>query len=263
MRIAALSSQSPVRDARRAFLATALLVPLAAILLVSFGLAALATALAALTLLALLLIWLDRTLVDHHPYPRFGWANRITLFRAAIVAMLAARLIDPSPPGTAERWVLASAALLALALDAADGLIARRQHLTSAFGARFDIEIDAFATLTLAALAIRTGDAPTWTVAIGLMRYVFLAAGWALPVLRAGLPAGRFARRRRQIIGAGQGLVLTAVLMPAMPVTTARFACAAALLLLIYSFVADAAILLAGDRPSRRLAARGDVERTV
>ena len=214
-------------------------------------------------MLAALLICLDRTLVDYHPHPRFGWANRITLFRAAIIVVLAARVVDPTSLHDRECWVLATAALLALTLDAIDGWMARRQQLTSVFGARFDIEIDAFATLALAALAVRVGAVPPWALAVGLMRYVFLVASWLFPFLRAALPDGRFARWRRQIIGAGQSLVLAAALMPAMPGTTARFACAAALVQLIYSFVADAAILLARDRPNRPPAVRGGVERTV
>ena len=73
---------------------------------------------------------------------------------------------------------------MALALDAVDGWVARRTGTVSALGARFDMEVDAFLILVLSGYV-----APTlggWVLAIGLMRYAFVAAGWVLPWLRAG-----------------------------------------------------------------------------
>src|ERR1700751_430443 len=107
-------------------------------------------ALTGLMLFAGLLIALDRQLAAHHPHPRLGWANRITLVRAAIACLIAARAIDPAPLKEPERWLLVAIAGTALLLDGADGWAARRQRLASVFGARFDMEVDAFAVLVLA-----------------------------------------------------------------------------------------------------------------
>jgi hypothetical protein len=48
-------------------------------------------ALTGLTLFAGLLIAVERGLVMHHPHPRLGTANRITLVRAGIACLIAAR----------------------------------------------------------------------------------------------------------------------------------------------------------------------------
>ena len=108
-------------------------------------------ALAGLLLFAGLLFAVERGLAADHPYPRLGAANRITLLRAGIACLIAARAVDPDPLGAPERWLLSAIAGAALLLDGADGWAARRQQMASAFGARFDMEVDAFAILVLSA----------------------------------------------------------------------------------------------------------------
>src|SRR5690242_13596609 len=81
-------------------------------------------ALPALTGLALfvgLLFAVERGLAAHHPHSRLGTANRITLVRAAIACLIAARAIEPATLGAPERWLLAAIAGAALMLDGADG----------------------------------------------------------------------------------------------------------------------------------------------
>ena len=82
-------------------------------------------------------------------------------------------------------------------LDGADGWAARRQGLASAFGARFDLEVDEFAILVLAITVLKAQAVPYWVLAIGAMRYVYLAATLAFPLLRRALPPRRDADRRR------------------------------------------------------------------
>ena len=89
-------------------------------------------------------------------------------------------------------------AAAALMLDGADGWAARRQGLASAFGARFDMEVDAFAILVLTITAIRAHAVPGWVFAIGAMRYLYLAAALVLPLLRRPLPPRSIADRRRK-----------------------------------------------------------------
>jgi phosphatidylglycerophosphate synthase len=122
-----------------------------------------------------------------HPQPRFGAANRVTLGRLALAALLAALLGEalPRPPLEASAalpvaWLIVAAATLAALLDAVDGALARRSGLASDFGARFDMETDAAFTLVLSALVLQAGQAGPWVLAAGLMRYAFVAAGLGL-----------------------------------------------------------------------------------
>ncbi|MBV9201586.1 MAG: CDP-alcohol phosphatidyltransferase family protein, partial [Alphaproteobacteria bacterium] len=173
----------------RSVVARALGLAIAAILLPVLGGAVHPTAaLSGLALFAGLLLAVERGLAIHHPHPRLGAANRITLIRAAIACLIAARAIEPAPVEAPERWLLAAIAGAALVLDGADGWAARRQGLASDFGARFDMEVDAFAVLILAIVVAKAHAAAYWVLAIGGMRYFYLAAALAFPLLRQPLP---------------------------------------------------------------------------
>jgi hypothetical protein len=87
-------------------------------------------------------------------------------------------------------------------------------------------------------------------LAIGGMRYVYVAAALAFPLLRRPLPPRRIADRRRKTIAVAQSVGLTIALVPATLEGWAAAVCAAALGLLAYSFVADIVILLS-TRPHR------------
>src|SRR5207244_7871557 len=82
-------------------------------------------ALSGLLLFAGLLFAVERGLAADHPHPRLGTANRITLVRAAIACLIAARAIEPAPLAAPERWLLAAVAMAALMLDGAGGWGAR------------------------------------------------------------------------------------------------------------------------------------------
>ncbi len=208
------------------------------------------SALSGLALFASLLFAVERGLATHHPHPRLGTANRITLLRAAIACLIAARAIEPAPLGAPERWLLAAIAGAALMLDGADGWAARRQGLASAFGARFDLEVDAFGILALAITVVKAQAAPYWVLAIGGMRYLYLAVALAVPRLRRPLPPRPGADLRRKTIAVVQSIALLIALAPATVADRAAVACAAALGLLTYSFAADIVILLS-TRPHR------------
>ena len=164
--------------------------------------------------------------------------------------LIAARAIEPAPLGAPERWLLAAIAAAALMLDGADGWAARRQRLASAFGARFDMEVDAFAILVLAVIVVKAQAVPCWVLAIGGMRYLYLAAALAFPLLRRPLPLRRIADGRRKTIAVVQSVGLMIALVPATLASWAAVTCAAALGLLAYSFAADIVILLS-TRPHR------------
>jgi phosphatidylglycerophosphate synthase len=162
----------------------------------------------------------------------FGPADWVTLARAVLAGGVAALAADslsrPVPVVT-----LVGMAVVALVLDAVDGVVARRTDTASSLGARFDMEVDAFLLIMLSVYVARTAGA--WVLAIGAMRYAFVAAGWALPWLRERLPA----RYWRKVVAATQGIVLVIAASGVLPVWLATAALVVALGLLVESFGRD------------------------
>ena len=169
----------------------------------------------------------------HHPFPRFGPANQVTLARAALVTLLAGLAGEPASAGVAP--VAFALAFAAAVLDAVDGPLARATGMASEFGARFDMETDAALVLVLAVLAWQLDKAGPWVLASGLMRYAFVAAGAWLEWLRRPLPPSF----RRKLVCAVQVTALVAALAPIVPPPVSALAAAAALAALCYSFASD------------------------
>ena len=165
-----------------------------------------------------------------------GPANRITLGRATLVGCVTALVADGFVEGT-HTTVLVGLAAIALALDAVDGHVARRTGTASALGARFDMEVDAFLILVLSAFAASFLGA--WVLAIGAMRYAFVAAAQVLNWLREPLPP-RFGRK---VVAALQGVVLVIASADVLPRPGAVMAVGGALVLLVWSFGRDVAWL--------------------
>ena len=125
-------------------------------------------------LLAALIVWF---MPPDLPPPGLGAANQITLVRATLVVPVAALALQPASPEATALWWIAGVAAVAIALDGFDGLVARRSGQETRFGARFDMELDAFLMLVLCVLVWRTGRADVWILLIGALRYLFVAAG--------------------------------------------------------------------------------------
>lgn len=178
----------------------------------------------------------------HHPFPRLGPANLVTAVRAVLTAILAGLLDAPLSAG--GRWAAVAIGLVAVALDGVDGRLARRSGMASRFGARFDMEVDALLILVLSALAWRNGRAGGWVLLSGLLRYLFVAAGWLAPWLARPLPP----RRRRQAICVIQIAALLLVLAPVVPGALAAVLAAGALAALAWSFLVDVIWLWRSDR---------------
>ncbi len=187
-----------------------------------------------------------RYLPHHHPFPLFGPANRITTLRAALVSLVGGFVGAPETAIVAT--TAAGLALVVTALDGLDGWFARRTAMESVFGARFDMEVDALLILILSLLAWTHGKAPIWVVWSGLLRYIFVAAGWLADWMRRPLPPSR----RRQSVCVLQVAALIAVVLPQIrPPLSVRLA-AAALGLLVCSFAIDTWWLWR-HRPAARL----------
>jgi phosphatidylglycerophosphate synthase len=233
-----------MREAHLVFARALGLAAATTLLLVAGGVVGTLPGMAGLMLFTGLVVAFERLLAANHPFSRLGWANRITLARAGIACVIAGRALDPAPFGTAERWILVAVAGTALLLDGTDGWAARRQRLGSAFGARFDMEVDAFAIAVLAVTAVKTASVPCWVLAIGAMRYFYVAAGRVLPALLRPPPLRAVADRRRKTIAVVQSVALIAAFAPPTPPHWAAAICALALGLLIYSFAADIVVQL-------------------
>jgi phosphatidylglycerophosphate synthase len=162
--------------------------------------------------------------------------NHVTAIRAVIVAILAGLILLPRPaPPTTTAWIAVTASAIAAILDGVDGWLARRKGLATAFGARFDMEVDALLILVLAILAWRWSKAGAWVLLSGLLRYLFAAAGWMLPWMRRPLAP----TRRARVICVVQIVTLIVTIAPIIPTPFSALVAAAGLLVLAYSFLVD------------------------
>jgi len=169
------------------------------------------------------------------PGPGIGVANRVTLGRAALSMPVFALALQPGALGAGARWWIIGLSTLVLVLDGVDGRVARRTGTQSAFGARFDMELDAALILALSLLVWRGSRAGSWVLLIGLMRYAFVAASWIWPRLGAELPASQ----RRRAVCVVQGVVLLVALGPIIPGAMAVAVLAGGLVALTWSFAVD------------------------
>jgi len=174
-------------------------------------------------------------LAMHAPHARFGSANRLTLFRLALIALLGAMVGETpaDPNGTA--WGIVVLATFTAVLDTFDGPLARAAGMASPFGARFDMESDALLVLVLSALVLHFDKAGAWVLAAGLMRYVFVGAAHAWPWLAAPLAPSL----RRKTVCVVQITSLIVCLGPIIAQPWSAAIAAASLALLTASFFAD------------------------
>jgi phosphatidylglycerophosphate synthase len=186
------------------------------------------------------------------PGDRLGPASWVTLTRATLAVAVAALAADSFTRGTPVA-LLVTLAAVALALDAADGWLARRTGTATALGARFDGEVDAFLILALSVYVAPASGA--WVLAIGAARYLFLAGEWLLPWMRAPLPP----RRWGKFVAATQGIVLTVAAAGVLPRALTQALLVAALALLAESFGHSAWWLRRRGHGARDPVPEGDV----
>jgi phosphatidylglycerophosphate synthase len=161
----------------------------------------------------------------------FGPADLVTLARAVLIGGVTAMVADI--PQTVPVVPMVVLAAVALSLDAVDGRVARHTGTVSPFGARFDMEVDAFLILVLSAfLATTLGP---WVLVIGAMRYLFIVAGRTVTWMRAELPHSMV----RKTVAATQGIVLVVAASDLLPHLGTVLLVGAALAVLLYSFGFD------------------------
>ena len=204
----------------------------------------------ALTLYALQGVWIVRNLPSELPGSGLGTANRLTLWRSTLLMPVAALALHPEPLENPSYWWIIVVSTVAMMLDGLDGWLARRTSTCTAFGARFDMELDALLLLALSALVWLSGKTGFWVLLVGALRYLFVASGWVWPKLRRTLEPSL--RRKTACVVQGVGLLFC--LAPVVPSAAASPAAAAALGLLIYSFAVDILWLLGSSRKTNAAA---------
>ena len=98
---------------------------------------------------------------------------------------------------------------LCLTLDGVDGRVARARREATPFGARFDVETDAAMLVVLSVAVAALGIAGWWVVAIGTMRYGYVATSLVVPALRTPLPY----RYSAKVVAVAQAVALIAALV--------------------------------------------------
>ena len=171
--------------------------------------------------------------VRNHPFAKFGSANAVTLARATFAALVTAAIGEHA--GSAIAAVAAATAIGITLLDGVDGWLARRSGMSSAFGARFDMEVDALLIQALSILVWTHDKAGAWVIMSGLLRYIFVAAGWVWPWMERPLEPSR----RRQTVCVVQVVALIAALEPFVIRPYSAMLSAGALAVLAGSFFVD------------------------
>jgi phosphatidylglycerophosphate synthase len=175
--------------------------------------------------------------MDRAGLARFGPADWVTLTRACLVGCVTALTAQSVAAPGVPVGMLVGITVVALVLDAVDGRVARGTGTASALGARFDMEVDAFLILVLSVLLVRPFG--VWVLAIGGMRYAYVAASWVLPWLRGSL----FPRYWRKVVAAIQGIVQVTAVSAVLARPVALVALVVALGLLTESFGRDVVYL--------------------
>ena len=117
-------------------------------------------------------------------------ADLVTLARGLGVCFLAGFALQALASDMARNGVLTMVILgtICLALDGLDGRVARARGEATSFGARFDVETDAAMLIVLCIAVAALGIAGWWVLAIGAMRYGYVAMAIVVPALRTPLP---------------------------------------------------------------------------
>ncbi|WP_308159360.1 CDP-alcohol phosphatidyltransferase family protein [Arthrobacter sp. ISL-65] len=169
-------------------------------------------------------------------------ADRVTLIRAVLISCCAAITVPALFGGTGSGVPMVVLGAAAFLLDAVDGAVARRFACGSPAGGRLDVQTDAALVLVLSCAAVPIVG--PWVLAIGLMWYAFVAAGWFRRELKRTLPV----KRLRKVIGAYQPFALLLALTPGVPGGISTAAVVLALVALVTSFGRDVVELEQGHR---------------
>jgi len=143
---------------------------------------------------------LVRSRTEWTPDGRFGAANWVTSLRLLLEASMLMGL------AAAASWLPATFVLLILALDGLDGWLARRFGTSSAFGAHFDMEVDAFLVLATSVLLWRSGKCGAWILTAGVLRYAYVSCCALWPPRGGTMPRQLLGRSAFALVVVGHAL---------------------------------------------------------
>lgn len=163
---------------------------------------------------------------------RWTLADDLTTLRLGVIMIVAALFLADDGPGFT--WTAVTLGGAALAMDGADGKIARSTGSTRA-GGLYDETVDALFILILSVALVPLWG--PWCLIPGLMYYGFHLIGVFRPVWRRPLPRSL----SRRVIAAAQGILLLAAGTPiAVDIPPLGVLCvAAAVVSVLYSFGRD------------------------
>ena len=136
------------------------------------------------------------------PTASFGAANAVTSLRLLTIIALSVAL--HGAPGA----LLATLVLAILLLDGVDGWLARRAGEASAFGAHFDMEVDALLVLVTGAELYLSGRFGWWILSGGVLRYLYVLCVALWPPRGGPMPRTLLGRSAFAMVVVGHALGL-------------------------------------------------------
>ena len=103
--------------------------------------------------------------------------NAITLFRVVLIPVFATAYLYGNYRAALATFMVAGA------MDALDGFLARLNHASSRLGAFLDPMADKFLLLTAFALLGLDRTVPTWMVILAFTREIIIVGGWTIGFL--------------------------------------------------------------------------------
>ncbi len=114
--------------------------------------------------------------------PTFGAGTLVTIFRGALISMLAGFLFLPRPGSIPEMfwlsWIPGALYISAAFADYVDGYFARITNHETRLGEVFDEKMDALGLLIAPLVAINFGQLPMFYAAVGVAYYCFIFGIW-------------------------------------------------------------------------------------
>lgn len=170
-------------------------------------------------------------------YPDLGPANRLTILRGFLIAVLFGFVFLPELPGPLG-WLPFVTYFSAIGLDYIDGFIARKTGRYTPLGRELEHEFDSLGVLAASVFLVVARVLPAWFILVGVARYVFIA-GEALQRARGKTMFPLAHSSSGKILAGYQMVFLAAALIPIIPEEMKRIAGSVIAIPFLLGFVRD------------------------